>query len=140
VRVSNFAFAADGQGGGEYFNSPSQGLYIQSPGGEGCFVAGVDLPVGSRIQWITFILRSGPASNPNSSLWRRHVARRTGALRLATSVRGSDTFEVTYDRITLGAAKRLVTSEYAYGIDVCLGADDRFYGARIKYTYTSAGS
>ena len=31
-------------------------------------------------------------------------------------------------------------SKYAYGVGVCPGSDGTFFGARIKYTYKTAGS
>jgi hypothetical protein len=139
VRVSNLAFAPDG-GGGEYSNQMYTGLRSTSPVGSFCFVAGVDLPAGSRVQAITFTFRSGPGSDFEGRFYRRHLPLPTGIKLLAASAPGSDSGKTTTDRIPIGAAKRPVTAAHAYGIDVCLGTDDAFFGARIEYTYTSAGS
>jgi hypothetical protein len=135
VRISAMAFAPNGQGG-MYFNGWDSGL---SGTGAGCFNAGVDLPAGARVKAITFYFKSGPASQFAGDFWRRQLST-GGSLLLVTANPSNDTNAPSSVTKNIGSTKQAVTADRAYGVGVCTGDDGTFYGARIKYTYTSAGS
>jgi hypothetical protein len=135
VRVHALAFAP-GASGLSYFNGADSGL--TAPGG-GCFVAGVDLPVGSLVKSVTFYYKSGAGSNLTGQLWRMQLSTAVAPF-IAAVGPSNDAGTPTSVTATVAAANQLVTRGRAYGVGVCPGSDGNFYGARIKYTYTSAGS
>jgi len=135
VRVSAMAFAPNGQGG-TYFNDWNSGL---TGTGAGCFNAGVDLPAGSRVKAITFYFKSGPGSNFAGDFWRRQLST-GGSLLLVTANPNNNTNAPSSVTKNISSTKQAVTADRAYGVGVCTGDDGTFYGAKIKYTYTSAGS
>jgi hypothetical protein len=134
VRVSHMAFSPDGFGGA-YQESWNGGL---SSSGDACLNAGVNLPGGSRVKSITFFFESGPASNFIGDLWREKFPG-TGQL-IATTNPSNDAGTPTSVTVNIGATKQPVTAGIAYGVGVCPGTDGTFFGAKVKYTYTSAGS
>jgi hypothetical protein len=135
VRVSAMAFAP-GESDGSFYNSWSGGLYSS----DGiCFNAGVDLPVGSRVKAITFYFRSGPATDFSGWFYRRQLPT-AESLQLAGIFPSNDAGIPTSVTVTIPAIKQPVTAGRAYGIGMCPGSDGTLYGARVKYTYTSAGS
>jgi hypothetical protein len=135
VRVSHMAFAVDG-GGGAYHNQWNGGLEST---GDACLNAAVDLPVGSRVRSITFFYKSGPASDFIGELWRRQFAAGTSKLIVTTNPSNNAGTPTSVTR-NIAAVNQPVTADRAYGVGVCPGTDGTFLGARIKYTYTSAGS
>jgi hypothetical protein len=134
VRLHTFAFAPVASG--TSYSNFAEGL--TAPGGCG-FVAGVDLPVGALVKSVTFYYKSGAASNLTAQLWRMQLSTAVPTF-IADVGPSNDAGTPTSVTDTVAAANQLVTSGRAYGLGVCPGSDGTFYGARIKYTYTSAGS
>jgi hypothetical protein len=135
VRVSHLAFAPDG-GGEAYSNDWHVGL---SGAVGACLNAGVDLPGGSQVKSITFYYKSGPASEFLGFLTRIRVA--TAEISdIATISPVNDDGTPTSVTVNVAATDQPVRAAFAYGVRVCPGSDGTFLGARIKYTYTSAGS
>jgi hypothetical protein len=62
------------------------------------------------------------------------------ATRLANAFPSNDANTPTSVTINIPSTKQAVTADHAYGVGVCPGSSGVFYGAKIKYTYTSAGS
>jgi hypothetical protein len=136
VRISHLAFAPDGFGG-NYLNVAYNGL--STPGSDACLTAGVDLPVGSRVRSITFYFKSGPSTDFHGVFWRMRLATGT-PLFLAGVLPHINSGTPTSATDGVPAVSQPVTAGRAYGVYVCPGSDGTFFGARVKYTYTSAGS
>jgi len=135
VRVSHMAFAPDGPGFA-YHNQWTGGL---TSTGDGCLNAGVELPAGaSRVKAVTFYFESGPASDFYGELRRRQLA--TGGNQAFSANPSNNAGTLTSVTVAVPAVQQPVTAGRAYGLGVCPGSDGTFFGARIKYTYTSAGS
>ena len=96
-------------------------------------------PVGSRVRSITFFYKSGPASDFIGELWRRQFAAGTSKLIVTTNPSNNAGTPTSVTR-NIADVNQPVTADRAYGVGVCPGTDGTFLGARIKYTYTSAGS
>ena len=135
VRLSHLAFAPDGNGG-TYANDWTTGLAAT---GGACLNAGVDLPVGSRVKAITFYYRSGPASDFYGDFRRMQLSTEV-SLSLANVNPSNNAGTPASVTKNVAAVNQPVTAARAYGVGVCTGNDGSFFGARIKYTYTSAGS
>lgn len=136
VRVSHMDFTPDGNNT-TYFTSWPGGL---SDSGDGCFNAGVDLPVGSRVKSITFFYDSGPGSEFFGRFLRMQLATGDGLDITPNAQPADDSETVQAVTVNVGAANQDVKAGRSYGVGVCPGSDGTFYGAKIKYTYTSAGS
>jgi hypothetical protein len=135
VRVHNMAFAPFNLDD-NYTNSWPNGLFS---GLGACLNAGVDLPPGSRVKAITFYFKSNTSSDLFGVLMRRRLST-GGATELARATPVNDANTPTSVTVNVPGTKQAVTADHAFGVGVCPGTDNFFYGARIKYTYTSAGS
>jgi hypothetical protein len=117
------------QNGGEYLGTPSSTL---------CFGAGVHLPQGARVLAVIVKYRNGAVYHPHFTLFR--VAFASNAFNnltyFQTTANSGDT--AVYNGATAGFAV-VDNTVYKYLFATCLGQDDRLYGARIIYQYTSAG-
>jgi hypothetical protein len=136
VRVSHMDFIVDGSGE-TYSVSWSDGLTATSGN---CLNAGVDLPAGSLVKSITYYYKSGAASNFFGRFLRMQLATGTGLDLTAFATPTDDSGTVQAVTVNVPAANQGVTAGRSYGVGVCPGSDGTFYGARIRYTYTSAGS
>ena len=134
-RIHNMAFAPF-DASQVYSNTWNQGL---SATASQCLSAGVELPVGSRVKAITFYFKSGTGGDFFGDLWRMRLSN-AKATRLANAFPSNDANTPTSVTVNIPSTKQAVTADHAYGVGVCPGAGDIFYGAKIKYTYTSAGS
>jgi len=134
-RVHNMAFAPL-RLDENYTNSWNNGLFS---GLGACLNAGVDLPIGSRVKAITFYFKSGATSDFFGAFWRRELST-GGATQLAQVNPPNDANAPPSFTVNIPAGKQVVAAKHAFGIGVCPGTNNVFYGARVKYTYTSAGS
>lgn len=134
-RVHNMAFVPF-RLNENYTNSWNNGL---SSGLGACLNAGVDLPAGSRVKAITFYFKSSTTSDFFGVLTRRRLST-GGATQLAVANPVNNANTPTSVTVKIPSTNQAVTADHAFGIGVCPGIDNLFYGARIKYTYTSAGS
>ena len=104
-----------------------------------CFSTGVNLPQGARIKSIDTWYRSNDQSDPRTLLYRNNLATDvTDQLVFAeinddTNVRKVDTRTVPMN------LREVQNRTYTYGYGTCVGEGTTFEGARITYTYTSAG-
>ena len=136
VRVSNMAFAPDGFGSG-YSNAWSSGL---SSASDDCLNAGVDLPVGSKVKAVTFYYKSGAGSNFIGEIDRKTLGSSGIAKTIAHANPSNNAGTPTSVSVNVALADQAVKAGHAFGMGVCPGSDGTFYGAKVKYTYTSAGS
>lgn len=134
VRLGALAFADD-EGGGTYGIVYSGG-YLVTPN---CMNAGLNLPAGALVKSVTFYYRSGASSDFAGSFFRKDLGSTTNhRLVFVNPSDNSNTLHAVTG--TVATADQSVTNLGAYGIGVCPGSDGQFHGARVKYTYTSAGS
>ena len=112
---------------------------LASSGAGACFRAPVHLPQGARMTSVRTSYRSGASSNPSLILRRVNPVTGAEAVLIARDV-VDDSATRTYVNDVVLADLRLVSNAlYTYTYRVCVGNTDFFYGARIAYTYTSAG-
>lgn len=104
-----------------------------------CFNAGVNLPQHATITDVTVSYRSGTHYNPHFYL-QRHKFSDGAAHTMAFAVPLDDSSTLKAGSLTLVPDLIVIDNRfYSYGFGVCLGADDAFYAARIRYTYETAG-
>ena len=137
LSVSNMDFIPDSDNA-DYFNGWGDGLVDAQ--GE-CFNAGINLPSGAKIKSVTWFYESGAASEFFGRFTRMDGPTATG-LDLVPSVSPlNDTGSPSSVTRNVPAANQAVNNaKYSYGIGACPGSDGVFNGARVKYTYKTAGS
>jgi hypothetical protein len=141
LNVTTMAFAPDSLQGAtdDFFNTWNESLTNQAAGR--CFNAGVNLPQGATMTKVTFCYRSDATSDLGGYLVRRNPAHGSGIYVVTVSPADDDDVatEVT---ASIPATYRTVNNKkFAYGVGVCMDTEGTsFDGARITYTYTSAGS
>ena len=134
VIVGHMAFHPDGSSGAGV--NGANGLETDT---DTCFNAGFDLPPSaSRVRAITYYFKSGPSSDLMATLSRRHLATAGSIGFIVNPANDAGTPASVTDAIP--AIFQPVKPDRAYGITVCPGNDGNFYGAKVKYTYNSAGS
>jgi len=107
-----------------------------------CMEAGVNLPDGARITSLTAWGSTGTDQAIQVRLQRANLA--TGA---ANGVVGLVSHNTSQSRFSMsssasGAAAVVNNQHFSYGLEACLvdsTVNSLFYGARITYTYTTAG-
>jgi len=131
LTIHPMALAPDGSSSAaqSYFTGWSNA----STTGDGCFQTAVNLPAGARIaslrvwsQGVIFVSFTGVNLNTGAGtfLFSGDVGDTTGSRVLTIK-------DITPNPI--------VGNTFAYGLGVCLEPSESFNGARITYTYTSAG-
>ena len=113
--------------------------YPNQLSGLGCFQTAVNLPQGASLVSVTNWYRSNATSDLRIYLLRHNLT--TNAYNILLNVSVADNANtrkvVTY---TVPAALRSINNLYfAYGYAVCVYPGTTFSGARINYTYRSAG-
>ena len=104
-----------------------------------CFRAPVHLPQGARMTSVRTSYVSGGGSNPYLDLRRTNPVTGAQSLLIARNV-VDDSGNLTFVNDTVPADRALVSNAlFTYTYQVCVGTHDSFIGARIAYTYTSAG-
>jgi hypothetical protein len=137
VTVSHMDFAPDSGSSTTHFNSWSGGL---TDSGGNCLNAGTNLPQGSKVKSITFFYKSGAGSEFFGRFVRMNLG--TGAgVDIAPAVNpANDLGTASSVASSVAAVNQPVTRAFSYGVGACPGSDGTFLGARIKYTFTNAGS
>lgn len=111
-------------------------------GGNGCFVTGVNLPQGAIITLVTVWARSDSSGiGPTASLFRNTPAN-GGSATIANKNFDDDSDTRRGFSVSVPASNpaRLVNnSNQTFGFETCVTTGTLFYGARITYTYRSAG-
>jgi len=108
-----------------------------------CYSTGVNLPQGAIIQGVAAAYASGPTgTNPMISFAGTRLTD-GGIVRLVSfrSIVVNDAQRhVTSYSVPSSSAAVVDNSRYVYSFAFCLGSsNDAFYGARIAYSYNSAG-
>jgi hypothetical protein len=138
VRVSHMDFNPNVTSA-QWTQSHTSGL---TTAGDSCFNAGVDLPAGSKVKSVTWYYKSGASSDFEGSFRMNQLATGVGSPIIDAVTPADDSDVPTSVTRKVAPTKRLVTRGRAYWLEACPGqsGDGAFFGARIKYTYTSAGS
>jgi hypothetical protein len=108
--------------------------------GSGCFHKGVNLPQGAVVTELVVYYAAIDEDDVVVTLKRQrlsdgnqqNIASKAMTDDLSGS-RASDTVPITASRATIA------NGGFNYGFQVCLDSGGTFFGARITYTYTSAG-
>jgi hypothetical protein len=136
VRISHMAFTANAHFV-EWSQSHTTGLTSATGG---CFNAGVNLPVRSKVKSVTWYYQSAATEDFEGSFRRNQLATGVGSPIIGPVTPADDSDLPTSVTRRVPAAEQLVGTGRAYWVEACPGSDGHFFGARIKYTYTSAGS
>jgi hypothetical protein len=107
--------------------------------GTACFTTGVNFPDHATLNAMTAWYASAANGNPDFSVTRRTLSN-NNTIAVATGVGFDDSGSQKV--ITTGAASAVAivnNRAYSYVLIACLTNGDSFFGARIKYTYTTAG-
>jgi hypothetical protein len=133
VIVSSMGFAPSDDSR-VYNNSNTAGLSTNG----GCFTAALALPAGAKVKSLQVFYKS-TTGNILGQITRTSLA--NGTMTAIASVQPTDT-SATFRSSTAGvaAAHQKVSASFAYGLQLCEGPGDTFHAAKVKYTYTSAGS
>ena len=111
--------------------------------GNSCFNAGVDLPVRSKVQSVTWYYKSGATNDFEGSFRMNQLATGVGSPIVGPVFPVEDSGLPTSVTLEVPPTLQRVTVGRAYWVEACPGNNgdgSAFFGARIKYTYTSAGS
>ena len=120
-----------------YTTDPSGGILATSTGG--CFNTGVNVPQLAKVTTVLAYYVGLSNSPTGVYLVREKLVDGDGetiagqSLTDTGGVRKSLTITVPVDRRTVR------NNVYSYGFGICLDAGEAFHGARITYTYTTAG-
>ena len=140
LAVSPMDFAPDHLLGAtsDYLNT-WDGAVLTNQDGNRCFNAGVNLPNGARIKSVRFFYTSDASSDFYGTLMR--VNPLTGATgRIAEVIPADDTNTRTSASDSIAATKQTVSNKvWQYSMGACPFSGTAFHGARITYTYKTAG-
>jgi len=113
---------------------------ILSADGPNCFNAGVNLPNAATIKRLSIWYTSGAGSNPLVRLFRHTLADGTFSTVFAEVILDdSGTRKQRNLAITDDSLAKVNNAHYTYGFGICLGSNTALHGARITYTYNTAG-
>ena len=105
-----------------------------------CYSTGVNLPAGSRITQLAVWYSSPAVTNPTVFLRRVTLADGTSASLITSGSISDDTDTRKLAVLPIAAGSGPVSNTgFAYAFGICPGQGGTFHGARIAYTYTSAG-
>ena len=107
--------------------------------GTGCYSTGVHVPQGSRITQLVVAYSSGVGDDPGFFLYRSALSNGSFTGLVDVEVQDdTDTRKLAVLPI-LGGPSLVSNIGFTYGFAACPGLSGIFNGARIAYTYTSAG-
>jgi hypothetical protein len=109
--------------------------------GAGCFSTGLNLPNGSTITALTVWIASGAGTDPNFVLLRRDLGTGNADFLLNhVDVHDDSTQRTAHIFKFTNSATAKVDNTHTFAFAVCLpDATNFFLGARVAYTYTTAG-
>jgi hypothetical protein len=141
VSVSNMDMIPDSPNT-TFFNNWTGGL---SDSGDGCFNAGVNLPQGAKVKSITYTYSSPAGSEFFGRFVRRNLDSGSGVDITEFADPVNDTGNVAkVSRSVPSNQQNVDNKKFAYGVGVCPGSNGTdngiFFGAKIKYTYKTAGA
>jgi hypothetical protein len=111
--------------------------------GNSCFNAGVDLPVGAKVKTVTWFYQSGATKEFEGSFRMNQLGTGVGSPIVGPVFPDEDSGLPTSVTLEVPPTLQRVRAGRAYWVEACPGNNgdgSAFFGARIKYTYTSAGS
>jgi hypothetical protein len=105
-----------------------------------CFNSGINLPQGATMTAVTiwYANSSSSVDDVQALLWRKTLSDGSSDL-IANKI---FTGHLGYKAGVLPLAPGLTqvnNQQHVYGLVICLGENDGFWGARITYTYNNAG-
>jgi len=104
-----------------------------------CYFAGVNLPQGSRITQLVVWYKSSEEGGPSVFLQRTTLANGTAGSVLTSGLISDDTNTRKLAVLPIAGGSSLVSNiGFSYAFVICPELGE-FHGARIAYTYTSAG-
>ena len=129
LAVSPMAFSPDGDASAvDYFNSWGGALT-----GSGCYNTGISLPNRATITSITYVhlgeVYVNLVSTGIGTGLTTNIVSETSPLAAARTVR----------KVNVSPEYIVANGTSMIGLGVCLNANEEFFGAKITYTYTSAG-
>jgi hypothetical protein len=138
LRVSHMDFTPNVTGA-QWSQSHTSGLTTAA---NSCFNAGVDLPLGSKVKSVTWFYKSGASSDFEGSFRMNQLGMGVGSPIIGPVTPAEDSGVPTSVTRKVPQTLQRVRFGRAYWVEACpgQGGDGAFFGARIKYTYTSAGS
>ncbi len=133
------AFAPDGPNSADSYFIDWDAGSLQNSGNRACFSTGVNLPQAAAVTAVAGWFWTNTANNPGTKLFL-----------LRNSVQGGISDKLVNGTIgntggrkglnfTVSQDNKINNQTYLYALGVCLDQGHSFYGARITYTYTSAG-
>ena len=104
-----------------------------------CYNTGVNLPQLAKVISVQTYYVDGPTNSVDVILYRNKLS--TDVTDILAYQGLNDDAGVRNNQTTTvdGTLRTVWNNTYAYAFGVCLGSGSRFEGARITYTYTSAG-
>ena len=107
---------------------------------ESCYSTGVNLPQGSRITQLAVWYQSPAGTEPEVYFSRESLSDGTSTSLLTSGEIHDNTDTRKLALLPLAGGSSLVSNiGFAYGFGICPGIGGSFRGARIAYTYTTAG-
>lgn len=114
-------------------------INVSDLSGVGCYQTGVNLPQGASVNSVTTWYKSNVASNPGVFLYRHNVPNDGINLLVSASIDDDSNTRKPITH-TVPANLRIVNNLYfEYSYYICLDDGTLFYGARINYTFKTAG-
>jgi hypothetical protein len=109
-------------------------------GGSSCFSTGLHLPQGAKLVELRIFHASLSTSDLSFFLVKHVPATGANVSILTTGIPdNSGTRKATAFDLTANANRVINNATGGYGLGICVGASDTFFGARIAYSYSSAG-
>jgi hypothetical protein len=140
LNLSPMAFSPDSLRGAtdDYFNS--WGSQLSNDDSSRCFNTGVSLPQGAKMKEVTYYYQSDATSDLFAEIVRMNPAANSSTT-FANASPADDSDVATSITVAVPSNRQAVNNtKYSYGLGVCPFDGTVFMGARIKYTYTSAGA
>jgi hypothetical protein len=125
---------------GAVYSHNGGGTLTYTSGGSGCFVTGVNLPQGARVVSVNFWYASGNGNEPAFAFFRSSFTANVfeGAQYPGSSDSG---LRVQGGGVVPSGMATVNNPSYSYIVRWCaISPDNQFFGARINYTYSNAGS
>jgi hypothetical protein len=138
--IHPMSFAPDGgTGSGGFFNRWKAGVLEPDQNVQQCLNAGVNLPDGAVVKEVQVWFSSNGVHELYTTLMRTELGTGSGRSIGGGVFRDSSGNRVTRTSTVGDAVATIDNAKYQYGFGVCIQGTTTFQGARIKYTYRSAG-
>jgi hypothetical protein len=107
-----------------------------------CFSAAVNLPQGAKMTAFAFWYQRNDSNNGNFTIALHRQNLKSGSVDEIATIAAANTGGVRKafsNAITNVSLQTVNNAAYNYVINQCVSATETFYGARIAYSYTTAG-